>query len=111
MEYSSEVQFKTSIINMEESKELTMINQTEKKQQKRCQCGSIEHLRVFSKDCPVGPAIRKAKKLALEMGISQYEAKKAAEDAEEEEERKCLESESTGEGEKSAAEVNEYGSF
>ena len=36
------------------------INQ--RKKQKRCQCGSIKHLRIFSKDCPVVLAIRKAKK-------------------------------------------------
>ena len=35
------------------------------------------------------------------MGLSQYEAKKEAEDAAVEEERKCLEAEASGEGEKS----------
>ena len=88
-----------------------MSNQRERKQQKRCQCGSTKHLRVYSKDCPVGLAIRKAKKLALGMGISQYEAKKSAEDAKSEEERKCLAAEAAGEGEKSAAEATEYGYF
>ena len=36
MEYSPGIQFQTSIINMEEGKELTMSNQLEKKEQKRC---------------------------------------------------------------------------
>ena len=44
--------------------------------------------------------IRKAKKLALEMALSKYEAKKAAEDAASEEESKCLAAEAAGEGEK-----------
>ena len=111
MDYSTGIQFQTSIINKEEAKELTMINQPEKKQQKRCRCGSIKHLQVYSKDCPVGLAIRKAKKMALGMGISQSEAKKAAEDATTGEDSKCLESEAAGEDEKSAAEVTEDGSL
>ena len=44
------------------------------------------------------------------MGLSQYEAKNAAEDAKEEEESKCLAAEASGEGEKSSAEVTEDGS-
>ena len=44
-------------------------------------------------------AIIKAKKLALRMGISQSEAKKAAEDSESEEESKFLTVEAAGEGE------------
>ena len=59
----------------------------------------------------MGLAIRNAKKLALGMGLSQYEAKKAAEDATAEEESKCLAAEAAGEGEKSAAEVTDDGSF
>ena len=81
---------------MEEARELTMNNQ-----QKRCRYGSIKHLRISSKDCPVGLAIRKAKKLALEMALSKYEAKKAAEDAAAEEESKYLAAEADGEGRKS----------
>ena len=77
MEYSPGIQFQTILINMEEAKELTMINQPEKKEQKRCRCSSINHLQVSSKDFPVGILIRKAKKLALGVGISQSEAKKA----------------------------------
>ena len=68
-----------------------MSNEPEKKQQNMCRCGSIKHLRVSSKDCPVGLAIRKAKKLALGMGISHSKAKKEAEDKTAEEERKFLE--------------------
>ena len=49
----------------------------------------------------MGLEIRKAKTMVLGMGLSQYEAKKAAEDAAVEEERKCLEAEAAGEGEKS----------
>ena len=83
---------------MEEAKSLTMSDQPEKKQQKRFQCGSIKNLRVTSKDFPVGIAIRKAKQLALGMGISQSNAKKASEYAALEEESKCLSSEASGEG-------------
>ena len=46
----------------------------------------------------MGLVIRKAKKLFLGMGLSQYEAKKAAKDATVEEESKCLAAESAGEG-------------
>ena len=88
-----------------------MSNQLEKKQQKRCRCGSIKHLRVSSKDCPVRLAIRKAKILALVMALYQYEAKKTAGDATSEEESKCLVAEDAGEGEKSAAEVTANGSL
>ena len=72
MDYSQGVQFQTSLINMEEAKELTTDNK-----QKRCRCGSIKHLRIYSKDCPVELAIIKAKKTALEMALSKSEATKA----------------------------------
>ena len=72
-----------------------------KNQQKRCRCGSIKNLRISSKDCPVGLAIRKAKKLALETAPSKLEAKEEAEDVAAEEESKCLASEAAGEGGKS----------
>ena len=111
MEYSTGIKFQTSIINMEEAKVLTTSNQPENKQQKRCQCGSIKYSRVTSTDFPVGLAIRKAKKLALGVGLSQSEAKKAAEDTTAEEESKCLAAEAAGGGEKSAAEVTEDGYF
>ena len=91
MDYSPGIQFQTSIIKMEEAKELTIINQPGKKQQKRCQCVSIKHLLVSSKDCPVGLAIG-----TLGMGLSQYEAKKAAKDATVEGEIKFLAAESSG---------------
>ena len=74
MDYSQGIKFQTSIVNMEEAKELTINNQ-----QKRCRCGSVKHLRISNKDCPVGLAIRKAKKSALEIEPSKSEAKKAAE--------------------------------
>ena len=45
-------------------------------------------------------AIRKAKHLALGMGIYQSEAKKAAEDAAAKEDKKCLAAEAADEGEK-----------
>ena len=107
MAYSPGIQFKTSLISMEEAKELTTRNKPEKKQQKRCWCGSIKNLQFSSKDFPVGLAIRKAQKLALGMGLSQSESKKAAADATAEEESKCLAAEAAGEDEKSAAEVTE----
>ena len=59
-------------------------------QQKQCKCGSVKHLRISHKDCPVALAIRKVKKLALGTAPSKLEAKEAAEDAAAEEERKCL---------------------
>ena len=66
------------LINMEESKYFTMGNQPERKQEKKFRCGSIKHLRVSSKDCPVVLAKLKAKTLALGIGLSKSEAKKAA---------------------------------
>ena len=72
-----------------------------KNQQKRCRCDSIKHLRISSKDCHVGLAIRKAKNLALETAASKLEAKKSAEDATAEEESKCMAAEAAGEGIKS----------
>ena len=45
--------------------------------------------------------IRKAKKSALGMGLSQSESMKAEEDSAAEEDRKCLAAEAAGEGEKS----------
>ena len=70
-------------------------------QQKRCQCGSIKHLRISSKDCPDGLAIRKAKKSALDMALSKSEAKKAEKDAAAEEESKFMATEAAGGGVKS----------
>ena len=59
VDYSPGMQFQSSLFEMEETKELS--NQPEKKQIKRCRCGSIKQLRVSSKYCPVGLAIRNAK--------------------------------------------------
>ena len=76
MYYSQGIQFQTSLVNMEEAKELTTNNQ-----QKQCKCGCVKHLRISHKDCPVGLAIIKAKKPALETAPSKLEANKAAEDS------------------------------
>ena len=100
MDYSPGIKFQTSLINMDGEKSPTTINQVERNQQKWCRCGSIKSLQVTSKDCPVGLAIRKSKRLALGMRLSQFEAKKAEEDSTEEEKITCLEAEATGEGEK-----------
>ena len=62
MDYGAGIYFQTSLINKEEAKEITMINQPEKKQQKWCRCGSIKHLRVSSNYCSVGLGIRNSKK-------------------------------------------------
>ena len=70
-------------------------------QQKQCKCGSVKHLRISHKDCPVGLAIRKGNKSALETAPSKLEAKKAAEDSAAEEERKFLTEEAGGKGGKS----------
>ena len=90
MDYSQCIKFETSLINMEEAQKITINNKPKKNQQKRCRCGSIKNSWVTSKDCPVGLAIRKAKKLALEMALSKSEAKKSAEYAVSEEESKCM---------------------
>ena len=50
---------------MDKTKSLTKSNQPEKsnpKQQKWCRSGSNKHLRITSKDFPVGIAMRKTKK-------------------------------------------------
>ena len=96
MDYSQGIQFQTSLVNMEEAKGLTISNQ-----QNQWKCGSIKHLRISSKDCPLGLAIRKDKKMALETAPSKLEAKKAAEDAAVEEVSKCLAAEAAGESGKS----------
>ena len=81
---------------MEEAKGLTVNNQ-----QNHSKCGSVKHLRISQKDCPVGLAIRKAKKSALDTMPSKLEANKAVEDAVAEEERKFLAEEAAGKGGKS----------
>ena len=72
MDYSQGIQFQKILVNMEEAKVPTMNNQ-----QKQCKYGSVKHLRISHNDCPVGLAIRKAKKSALETAPSKLEAKKA----------------------------------
>ena len=101
MDYSQGIKFQTIFINMEEAQELTMNIQPKRKQHKRCRCVSVKHSQVTSKDCPVGLAIRKAKRLALGVALYKYEAKKTTEDAASEEESKCLAADSAWEGEKS----------
>ena len=81
---------------MEEAKGLTINNK-----QKQCKSGSVKHLRISHKDFPVGLAIRKAKKSALETDPSKLEAKKSAEDSAAEEERKYMAEEAAGKGGKS----------
>ena len=83
MDYSQVIQFQTSLVNTEEAKGLKINNQ-----QKQCKCGSVKHLHISHKDCPVGLTIRKAKKPASETAPSKLEAKKTAEDSAAEEERK-----------------------
>ena len=48
--------FKTSLINMDKAKSLTINNQQGKSKikNKRCQCGSLEHLHITSKKFPIG---------------------------------------------------------
>ena len=96
MDYSQGIQFQTSLVNTEEATGLTINNQ-----QKQCKCGSIKHLRISSKDFPLGIAVRKAKNLYLETTPYKLKAKKAAEDSAAEEERKCLAEEAGGKGGKS----------
>ena len=82
MNYIPGIQFQKIIINMDEVKELTMNNQSGESmdKKKRCRCGSLEHLHITSKDCPIGLSYQNAKK-ALDMGLSQQETKKSAADA------------------------------
>ena len=60
---------------------------------KRFWCGSIGHLLINTRDFPVWLSYQKAKILALEIGLSQFEAKKEGEVVAVEEEEKCLASE------------------
>ena len=106
MDYSAGILFQTSIIKMEQAQELTINNQPEKMEHKWCRCGSIKHYRVSTKDCPVGLAMREAKKLDLGMALSKSEAKKTVEDAEAEEERICMAEEAAGENSKSDEEAS-----
>ena len=71
MDNSPGVQIQTSLIDMDDAETFTTSNQTEKNQQKRFRCGSLEDLRVTSNDCSMGLAIKNDKKLALGMEIYQ----------------------------------------
>ena len=63
---------------MDEEKSLTKSNHPKQNKGKKWWwCGSTKHLQVTSRYFPVGIAFRKAKMLALEMELSQYEAKKS----------------------------------
>ena len=78
MYYSPVIRFETSLVNMDEAKAFTKSNEPKKlnhKQQIRCQCGYIKHLRITSRGFPVGVSYRKAQNLALGMGLSQAEKK------------------------------------
>ena len=72
MDYIPGMQFQTSIIKIDEAKALTMNNQpgksTDKKEWFRCE--SLKHLRITSKECPIGISYQNVKK-ALDIGISQ----------------------------------------
>ena len=57
-------------------------------------------LMSYFKGFPCGTCNKKEKKLALEMGPYKSKANKSEEDAETEEERKCLAAEAAGEGQK-----------
>ena len=53
MDNSPGTRFETSIVSMDEAKALTKSNQLEQsnqKQQRRCQCVSIKHLRITTED-------------------------------------------------------------
>ena len=72
MDYSPVIIFEKSLIDMDKANTLTKSNQTVKhKGKKRCRCESIKHLRITSRDSPVGLAFRKAEILALDMRLSQ----------------------------------------
>ena len=82
MGYSPGIRFETSLVNMYKAKGLTKRNQSvrlNQRQKIRCQYGSINHLRITTRDLPVGISYQKAKKMALGMGISQSKKKKVAE--------------------------------
>ena len=64
MDYSSVINFQTSLIKVDEAKALPRKNQvvkTNQKQWRRCRCVSIKHLLMTSNNCPVGISYRNAK--------------------------------------------------
>ena len=98
MDYSPGIKFQTSLINMEEAKELTMNNQPGGKAKKVVPVWLHQALTSYFKVFPFGTCTYENKKSALGMALSKSEAKKAAEYATSEEERKCLAVEAAGEG-------------
>ena len=76
---------------MDEVKALTMKNQPGKSldKKKRCRCGSLGHLHITSKECPIGIYYQNKKK-SSEMGLYQKEAKKEADDAFTEAQKNCF---------------------
>ena len=72
MEYSPGINLKTSIINMDKAKSLTIKNQPVKStyNKKQFRCGSLEHLHITLKERPIGIPQQNEKK-ALDMGIYQ----------------------------------------
>ena len=80
MDYSVGICFQTSPVNTEDAKVLTKNNQMGKmnqKQGRKFRGGSSKHLRMTSNDFLVGMYYQKAKKLALAMGLSISDTKKA----------------------------------
>ena len=90
---------------MKQAQEITKNNQPEKWNISGA-VGSIKHSRVSTKDCPVGIAMQKAKKMALGMALSKSEAKKTVEDAAAEEDMICMAAEADGENSKSDEEAS-----
>ena len=99
MDYSAVIHFQSSLFNVDKEKALTkniQQGETNQKQGKWCRCGSIEHLQITSNYCPVGISYRKAKKLALEMGLSLAKTNKAEEYESEYEEGNFMVAEASG---------------
>ena len=99
MDYSQGIQFETSIINMEEAKELTMNNQQKKSNKSGAGVAPSSPHELLQKIALWDLQLERPK-IGLGMALSKSEAKKAAEDAAAEEERKCLTADVAGEGEK-----------
>ena len=61
---------------MNKEKSLIKSNQPESTRKNQFWCGSTNHLQITSRDFPMEIFVQKAKILALEMGLYQYEPKK-----------------------------------
>ena len=96
MDYSQGIQFQTSLINMEEAQELTMKNQ-QKKATEAVTVWLHQALTDFLQGFPYDTCNCKGQKSAFEMALSKSKSKNAVEDAESEEESKCLAAEAAGE--------------